>query len=311
MEKPLVSVVIPCWNQAHFLGEAIESVLDQTYDRIEVAVVDDGSVDNCRQVVQRYPGVRYHYQSNRGAAAARNAGLGESRGEFIAFLDADDRLLSSAIEIGVTALQQDPRLAGAVGACRDIDPAGALLGIPAQPLIHRDHYLALLKSCFILSGSSVVFTRSCLGAVAGFNESLRTGDDYDLYLRLARHYPLECHGRVVTEYRRHASSLTTDPAVTLAGELDALRAQRGVLRSRHERSALRSGRRRAKRVHGSALRRRLSEQVQRREWHAAMRSTRVLLRNHPRGLAQALRDLWLVPGFLGGAGPASLAIDHD
>jgi glycosyl transferase family 2 len=291
-EPPLVSVVIPCWNQAHFLAEAIESALAQTYGRIEILVVDDGSVDNSGQVARRYSGIGYRYQPNRGPAAARNAGLKASHGELVVFLDADDRLLDSAVEVGVAALRRDPSAALAVGACRDVDPAGGSLGTPAQPLIHRDHYTALLKSCFILSGSSVIFTRWCLEAVGGFDEGLRTGDDYDLYLRLAHRYSLLCHGRVVTEYRRHASSLTGDPSLTLAGELDALRAQRSVVRSRRQRSALRAGRRRARRTHGAALRCRLSEQLQRHEWSGAARSARALLRNHPRALAWTVTDLW-------------------
>jgi hypothetical protein len=291
-EQPLVSVVIPCWNQAHFLAEAIESALAQTYGRIEILVVDDGSVDNSGQVARRYPGVGYLRQPNRGPAAARNVGLRASRGEFVVFLDADDRLLESAVEIGMSVLDRDPEAALAVGACRDVDPAGGSLGTPVQPLIHHDHYAALLKSCFILSGSSVIYTRWCLEAVGGFDEGLRTGDDYDLYLRLANRYSLHCHGRVVTEYRRHASSLTGDPSLTLTGELDALRAQRSVVRSRRERSALRQGRRRARRTHGAALRCRLSEQLQRRQWSGAARSARTLLRHHPRALAWTVTDLW-------------------
>ncbi len=290
-EKPLVSVVIPCWDQAHYLGESVESVLSQTYERVEAIVVDDGSSDNTGFVVARYPTVRYRRQPNRGAAAARNAGLEASEGDLLVFLDADDRLLEDAIDTGVAALRANPNAEIAVGACRDIDSAGRPLGVPSQPLIHRDHYLALLKSCFVLSGSSVLFTRRCLEAVDGFDEALRTGDDYDLYLRLARRFPLACHGRVVTEYRRHAFSLTADPASTLRGELGALRGQRRELHGRPERVAFRAGRRRARRTHGEALERRLYEEARRGRWREATRCARVLLRNRPHGLVGALRDL--------------------
>jgi glycosyltransferase involved in cell wall biosynthesis len=304
--EPLASVVIPCWNQAHFLGEAIESVLAQTYSSVEVVVVDDGSVDNSGPVARRYPSVDYHYQPNRGPAAARNAGLKASRGEYVVFLDADDRLLAGAIELGMEALRHAPGTALAVGACADMDPAGRSLGTPAQPLVHRDHYRALLKSCFILSGSSVIFTRWCLDSVSGFDERLRTGDDYDLYLRLAHRYSMLCHGRVVTEYRRHASSLTGDPSATLSGELAALRAQRRVARGRHERSALRAGRRRARKTHAVTLVCRLSEQLQRREWSRAAHSASVLLRNRPTALIRVLADLWHSRGLRGGVRSASL-----
>src|SRR5215212_9690625 len=93
---PLVSVVIPCYNQAHFLSEAIESVLAQTHPNFEIIVVDDGSTDNTSEVAARYPGVRHIRQDNQGLAAARNTGLRESKGTCLVFLDADDRLLPNA-----------------------------------------------------------------------------------------------------------------------------------------------------------------------------------------------------------------------
>lgn len=291
VNEPLVSVVIPCYNHAHFLSGALESVLAQSYSRIETFVIDDGSTDNTRQVAERYPEIHYRRQANRGAAAARNTGIAESEGDFLVFLDADDRLLAWAVETGMRMLGKDAALACAVGACRDIGPGGEPLGAPDQLLVHHDHYLALLKSCFILSGSSVLFSRRCLETVGGFDESYPAGDDYDLYLRIARRFPVQCHGRVVTEYRRHAYSLTGDPVRTLHGELRALRAQRSMVRSRGERAALRSGQRRARLTHGASLRWRLFEQVQRREWRSALRSTAALFRHRPGALIDVLWDL--------------------
>jgi glycosyltransferase involved in cell wall biosynthesis len=105
-EAGLVSVVIPCYNQARFLGEAIESVLSQSYRAFEVVVVDDGSTDNTSEVVARYAGadagVRLIRQENRGLAGARNRGLAEAEGEYVVFLDSDDRLLPDALQVGVT-----------------------------------------------------------------------------------------------------------------------------------------------------------------------------------------------------------------
>jgi glycosyltransferase involved in cell wall biosynthesis len=284
---PLVSVVVPCFNQAAFLPEAIESVLDQTYPVIELVVVDDGSDDNTAAIVGRYDQARYLRQSNRGAPSARNLGLRESGGEMIAFLDSDDRLLPAAIEVGVEALTADPGCAAAVGACRNIDAGGNPLDVPEQPLIHADHYVALLKSCFILSGSSVLFRRSALEEVGGFDANLALGDDYDLYLRLARRFPIRCHGRVVTEYRRHAASLTKDPLATMRGELGALRGQRRSAHRGREASARRSGIRRARRTHGDALSGRLPEQIQAGRWREAARTAAALLFLYPRGILRA------------------------
>src|ERR687890_856397 len=102
----LVSVVIPCYNQAHFLGEAIESVLAQSYPRFEIIVVDDGSTDDTSKVAARHPGGRYVYQNNQGVSAARNSGLARSEGEYVVFLDADDRLLPEALVAGFGGLHR-------------------------------------------------------------------------------------------------------------------------------------------------------------------------------------------------------------
>src|ERR671916_3003782 len=104
-----VSVVIPCYNQAHFLGEAIESVLSQTYEEFELIVVDDGSKDDTEELASSYAAedarVRLIRQQNRGLAGARNRGLSESSGEYVVFLDSDDRLLEEALAVGVGELQ--------------------------------------------------------------------------------------------------------------------------------------------------------------------------------------------------------------
>src|SRR5215217_7762241 len=94
---PLVTVVIPCYNQAHFLKEAIESVLKQSYAHYEIVVVDDGSTDETSEVASSYEGVRLIRQENRGLAEARNTGIKHSEGDFLVFLDADDRLLPEAL----------------------------------------------------------------------------------------------------------------------------------------------------------------------------------------------------------------------
>jgi glycosyltransferase involved in cell wall biosynthesis len=302
VSEPSVSVVIPCYNQAHFLAEAIESALAQEQGQIEIVVVDDGSTDNAGEISKRYPKVRYLRQENRGAAAARNTGIAASSGEFLVFLDADDRLLPGAVDAGVQAFRGEPAIACAIGACRDIGPGGEALGTPDQVLVHRDHYLALLRSCFVLSGSSVLFSRWCLEALDGFEESYVAGDDYDLYLRIARRFPIECHGRIVTEYRRHADSLTQDPIQTMKGELGALRAQRGAVAGGVERTALKAGRRRARRTHAGALRRRLFEQVGARDWTRALRSAAALARSQPTALIDALGDLRAARRVAGAAG---------
>ncbi|HWO47120.1 MAG TPA: glycosyltransferase family A protein, partial [Solirubrobacterales bacterium] len=120
----LVSVVIPCFGQSHFLGEAIESVLAQSYPHLEVLVVDDSSPDNASQVAARYPGVRCLRCANQGMAGARNFGIRNTSGDFLVFLDADDRLLPTAIGTGVGLLGEHPEAAAASGRFRRIAQDG-------------------------------------------------------------------------------------------------------------------------------------------------------------------------------------------
>src|SRR5918999_3301771 len=126
-ESRLVTVIIPCYNQAHFLGEAIRSALDQGYSNKEVIVVDDGSTDRTAEVAGRYAGVETIRQENRGLAAARNRGLEGSRGEYVVFLDADDRLAGGALSVGAGSLDTHPDCAFVYGNVRLIDANGSLI----------------------------------------------------------------------------------------------------------------------------------------------------------------------------------------
>src|SRR5438093_12919445 len=165
-----VSVIIPCYNQAHFLHEAIESVLAQTYSTREIIVVNDGSTDSTAEVAGRYSAVRHIYQENAGPSAARNTGLKETSGEYLVFLDADDRLLPEALEIGVDCLRQHPECAFASGFCRLI--IGSLLSSPKQLHVVRDHYLELLRGNYIWCPGSVIYRRTAFEVVKGFDISL-------------------------------------------------------------------------------------------------------------------------------------------
>jgi glycosyltransferase involved in cell wall biosynthesis len=283
-----VAVVIPCFNQAHYLAEAIESALAQTLSPVEIVVVDDGSEDNSHEVAGRYEQVRRLRQPNRGVAAARNAGLRETSGDRVVFLDADDRLLPTALEVGAVALERRPQVAFVSGASRDIGDDGAVLPGRRQPLVAQDHYLRLLEDCFIWSGSSIVYRRTALDGVGGFDESLSAGDDYDLYLRLARRFPVFCHETVVTEYRRHGTNTTRDPGVVLDSQLEVLRRQRSSVRDRREREARRRGIRKTRREHGRALADLIAEDWTRRRRRRALRGMGTLVRRDPHGVAHLL-----------------------
>ena len=133
--EAVVSVIIPCYRQAHFLPEAIESVLAETHRDTEIVVVDDGSPDNTQQVVQRYPTVQSVRQRNQGLAAARNAGFRASKGEYVVFLDADDRLTPNALESHLACFATHPEAGFVVGDIDHISLDGSYAGSPRWPLL--------------------------------------------------------------------------------------------------------------------------------------------------------------------------------
>jgi len=284
-----VTVVIPCYNQAHFLGEAVESVLSQSHPRHEIVVVDDGSTDDTAEVASRYPGVRLIRQENGGLSAARNAGLGQSRGEYVVFLDADDRLLPEALEVGVRELEAHPRCAFVSGHIRLIAADGSPLRIPPQALhrahVRGDHYLGLLYYSSVWIPGSVMFRSSIFGSIGGFDPSVDGAADYDLYLRIARDYPVHYHGEVVLDYRRHGTNMTRNAGLMLKATVTVLRAERKHLKGnkRYE-EAHATGLREAQEIYGAPV----VEEVRTRFWEGARRqalgSIFILLRYCPWGL---------------------------
>jgi hypothetical protein len=225
----LVSVVIPCHDQAHFLGEAIESVLAQTYPHFEVVVVDDGSTDNTEEVASRYPGVRCVRQENRGLAVARNTGIRRSNGGHLVFLDADDRLLPGALEAGLRCFRDHPESAFVAGRYRYMAFDGSPLPTPQRPHPEGDRYAALLRDNFINMHAVVMYQRAVFEYVRGFDESLGACEDYDLYLRIARDFPIGCYDEVVAEYRKHGANMTRDAERMLGTSVKVLRRQRKYL----------------------------------------------------------------------------------
>jgi glycosyltransferase involved in cell wall biosynthesis len=222
-DTPLVSVIIPCYGQAHFLGEAIESVLRQSYQRNEIIVVDDGSPDHAREVAARYPGVRYIFQENRGLADARNTGIRESRGTYLVFLDADDRLLPDALQTAVEQLHTHPCCAFASGRFRLIRADGSPIAhLPTQVPIGADPYRTLLLQNHIGMHATVTYRRAIFDTVGGFDISLKACEDYDIYLRIVRTHRVCSFDRLVAEYRWHDENMSRDAARMLRTDLTVL-----------------------------------------------------------------------------------------
>lgn len=233
--------MVPCFQQAHFLAEALESIRRQTVPAAEVIVVDDGSTDDVGAVLQAYPEARAIRQENRGLSAARNTGLRSASGDLVTFLDADDRLLPRAIEAGASALSGRPDCAFAYGGFRYFGAGGTRT--PRKPrLVSADPFTSLLEQNFIAMHATVMYRRAVLLECGGFDERLKACEDYDVYLRLTREHPILAHEELVAEYRQHGENMSGDARRMLRNVFAVLDAQRPFATNAERRRALRSGR---------------------------------------------------------------------
>jgi glycosyltransferase involved in cell wall biosynthesis len=220
----LVSVIIPCFKQAHFLPESIESALAQTYPRVEIIVVDDGSPDETAAVAARYPAVKYVRQSNQGLSRARNTGFRHSSGEYVVFLDSDDRLFPDALAVNLEILEARPDCAFVSGHYHFIDAAGTVFDEWEAEPVESDPYIHLLKRNYIGNPATVMFRRETVRILGGFR-TWPAAEDYDAYLRVTRMFPVCYHGRIIVGYRRHGHAMSDDPVRMLIGTVSVLQEQ--------------------------------------------------------------------------------------
>ena len=294
----LVSVVISSYNHEHYLAEAIQSVLAQTYPHFEVIVVDDGSTDGSWNVAQSFSGVRCIQQENAGTpAATRNRGLQESRGEYVVFLDGDDRLLPNALEIGLRHLLSHPECAFAAGHCHAIDNEQKCLTTLPSPT-ESDHYRALLIRNYALTPGSVIFRRDVLNEMRGFNASaeIKGSDDYDIYLRIAAKWPICYHEDMVLEYREHETNLSKNPERMLKSTLTVLRAQYDLVKQKPAyKEAYSKGIAFWQEFYGDQVVEKLRDDVRGREWKQAFKRISVLAQYCPQLLVRhAARKMYCV-----------------
>jgi glycosyltransferase involved in cell wall biosynthesis len=218
-----VSFVIPNYNHARYLGQAIESALAQTYPHVEVIVVDDGSIDDSRAVAAAYGDrIRYIYQRNAGLSAARNTGVQAAQGEFIALLDADDLVEPAYAERLLSVLAQAPAAAGAYCGFRFVDQDNQPLNrIERRTTPPETLYGALLNGNYWVP-ESLLARRACYAAMGEFDTSLRACEDWDVWLRFSRHYSLVGTEDVLIRYRVVVGSMSSDPRRMLDNRLVVL-----------------------------------------------------------------------------------------
>jgi glycosyltransferase involved in cell wall biosynthesis len=285
---PLVSIVIPCYNQGRFLAEAIRSVQCQTYPEVETIVVDDGSTDETAIVARSSPPAHLVSLRNSGAAVARNVGMRHSRGEYLVFLDADDRLLPDAVETGVAWLTAQERWKFVTGHVRLITEDGDPAGTPPQ--VHGDSYVDLLRSNYIWSPGAVMYRRDALDAGGPFDPAAGGSADYELNIRLARGSAFGCHHQIVLEYRQHRGSMSANSRYMLRSAVAVRRAQRRHVRAdRNAREALEAGIRIAQADYGDRVVTEVKADLRTpRRWLEAFRGTACLLRFYPAAIMRGL-----------------------
>lgn len=215
-----ISIVVPAYNAGHFLEIAVRSVMAQTCADWELVIVDDGSSETLLPFDEWDARIRLIRQQNSGQAVARNVGIAQTSGEFIAFLDADDVWLPQKLELQLEAMRSDPTL----GLCH------TQFEIVDQENRHIEdgygggvnNYLRLLEGCSIVT-SSVMARRAALESIDGFDSGVEPSEDYDVWLRIARLYPIAGIGESLVLYRKHAQNLSSNYRVMCAASDQVLR----------------------------------------------------------------------------------------
>jgi glycosyltransferase involved in cell wall biosynthesis len=226
---PSVSIIIPAYNAAEFIGDAIRSVLAQNVSDYEVIVVDDGSTDGTREVLRAFDDrVQYVRQNNRGVAAARNAGIAMARGQWVCFLDADDMWMPEKLGRQLTLAVQHPSVGLIFADAEERDAAriqkrsiletmrfgpDALRDVPL-----REPFRKLLVENFIPT-STVMIRTACFATAGTFDEELSNAEDRDLWLRIAAHFPIACVPQILAKKRSHAANISARTELALRSRI--------------------------------------------------------------------------------------------
>lgn len=178
---PKVSVIIPTYNRAGYLCQAIDSVLSQTFRDFELIVVDDGSVDDTKKLLERYGDkIKFFYQENKGVGAARNLGIVKARGEYLAFLDSDDYWFENKLQYEMDIIKQSKACFVHCSAFVELNAGQTKL---IKPTLPARKFEDLLRSNGIVT-SSVILHKNCIEKVGLFDESLKIAEDYEFWLRI-------------------------------------------------------------------------------------------------------------------------------
>lgn len=210
----LVSVIIPSYNRAKYLKYTLDSVQRQTFKDFECIIVNDGSTDNTEEIASKVlltdNRFKYIYQNNSGVSAARNSGIAESKGEYLAFLDSDDIWEPQMLQETVKVLNTHPDLSVVYGACDLIDQFGKVISQKISPGPSKNYLKDLAISCVFAINSAL--TRKLVFLKIGmFDTNLNGSEDWDIWLRAADEgFNFGFIDKLFCHYRRHSNSLSHD-----------------------------------------------------------------------------------------------------
>lgn len=235
--RPLVSIIVPCYNSEKYLQECLNSILTQDYENVEVLVVNDGSIDGSEEIAKAFgqqdDRLKYFYQDNNGVGSARNLGLREAKGEYVAFLDSDDAWLPGKLGKQIELLENNPDavIFGGVRHIYESDPQN-YNDVFFENFESKKQFLnyLLYQTDNVTFTGAVIFKREHLSKVGFFIEGISNAEDWDLWTKLACHFPFHAIEEPLYYRRKHDMGLTTIKPIAqrLKNELyvlDLLRAE--------------------------------------------------------------------------------------
>ncbi len=228
-----VSIIIPTYNREEYLPTAIDSILNQTYNNYEIIVIDDGSTDSTKEIItdycSKYPGkIISLFQQNSGPTIARNKGIKTATGHLIAFLDSDDLYEPTKLEDQVAIFKESPGLAFVYTGYNTIDANGSITrSIYPDPIFQGYIYKKLWLCSNEISGGTIMVSKTNLEKVGLFSEALQGAENLDLRLKLAKLGDVRYSDKLLYNYRRHESNLTSQTALMSENRLAVIQSHLG------------------------------------------------------------------------------------
>lgn len=230
----LISVIIPTYNAEQFIGQAIQSVLDQSYPPQEIIVIDDGSTDNTKKALLPFmERIIYLAQNNLGPSAARNSGIRAAKGNLICFQDADDFWTPDKLEVQLAFMEANPEIAMVFSDHEEFNEAGIVLSsylgekwkafevIPTVSGLIENAFGKLVVENFI-STPTVMLRKSCLDTAGLFDEEIWSVEDRDLWMRISASFSIACIPRIFCKRRYHQTNISKQKELTLIGRIRVL-----------------------------------------------------------------------------------------